>query len=154
MILSFPQIERNCFFWKNACCAKNVPFLQHNLLRNSFREPFQRLRQQFLSTPNERFAAACLGFLKSWIFMLRKKADFGLLCHGVLAVLHKRVSSLGEKQLMVNLVFQRGQDVTRLQTAIFLCCSTGAKGWISSSNEEAEKNFPPLLLPSFSSPSF
>ena len=138
----FPRLKES-FFWKNAC----------PIFATQFIEQFQRLRQQFLSTPNERFAAVCLGFLKSWIFM--KKSRFWPFFVMVFSVLHKRVSSLGEKQLMVNLVFQRGQDVTRLQTAIFLCCSTGAKGWISSSNEEAEKNFPPLLLlPSFSSPSF
>ena len=51
-----------------------------------------------------------------------KKADllrllFLLWCFLLLLLLHKR--ALGKKQLMVNLVFQRGQDVTRLQTAIF-----------------------------------
>ena len=58
-----------------------------------------------------------------WIFMFvwQKKQiccafSFLLWCF-LLLLLHKR--ALGKKQLMVNLVFQRGQDVTRLQTAIF-----------------------------------
>ena len=60
-----------------------------------------------------------------WIFMFvwQKKQiccafSFLLWCFLLLLLLlHKR--ALGKKQLMVNLVFQRGQDVTRLQTAIF-----------------------------------
>lgn len=107
-----------------------LPFLQHNLLRNSFitslQRAIQRLRQHFFLTPNEClpqcvfFLKAMNSFSSAFFFIVnfhatKKKADFGLLwCF----LLHKRVS-LGEKQLMVNLVFQRGQDVTRLQTAIF-----------------------------------